>query len=451
MRDFLGRYFFSSLPSRPLRIMRVVCGAAMFVHYVRVAPVFLDLFSPKNMGSSPLFRIPSADFYYHALLALILVSASAVMLGWRTRWSLAALFLGQTATTYLDPAAFWGWGFIIRHFLFFLWLSEPWSKEEFAPSWTWRIFQIQISFIYFVAQLNRWGNPDWLGGEAIFRTLLDGDYSRWMNVDWAIYREALRPLGHFGFVLEWAGASLLFLGPLQSPVALILMSMHAGLELAAIVQVWQPLMITALLFFMPPGWFTKAKPSIQFRRRPAAAYLIVGFFALSLIHAWPKRLLSEPLLRAQKWLGAPITYSTLYETDNMNMFAYFGSPGRKCFFVVAEDDDGRLRTMMRDLPKDCRELRPRWENGDEVVLTILRMQRYRSLRRRERVGRYLCGRAAEAKAVYAGRVLEWPDRVEPVLGFDCRTLEINEDRPVNLENYMSEEKFWLPSGFPAPL
>lgn len=446
----MGRYFFSPLPSHPLRIMRAVCGAVMLIHYLRVAPVFLDLFSPKYMGFSPAFPVPHADAYYYALLAAILMSAMAVILGWRARWALMALFLGQTATTYLNPGAFWGWGFMIRHFLLFLWLTEPWAGKAFAPAWTWRIFQIQTVFIYLISQLNRWGDSTWLSGGAVFRVLSDGDFSRWMNVDWAAYREVLRPLGYFGLALEWAGALLLFLGPLQMPVALLLIAMHVGLGFAAIVQVWQPLMIGALLFFMPARWFSSAASACQFRRRPEIAGLIVGFFALSLVHAWPKRLLSQPLAKITAGAGMPLRYMRLSETSRMDMFARFGSNGRKCLFVLAENDDKSLRLLTRDQPKGCRELRPRGDSGDEISLTILRMQRNR-LPRRSRVGHYLCARAAPAAAVYAGRILEWPSRAEPLLYFDCRTFEFKEGQPANLTGYLNEQSLWFPVRTAPPL
>ena len=89
------------------------------------------------------------------------------------------------------------------------------------------------------------------------RQVLVAVQDRWygrLELDWFQVLPILVVLNHATLVLEALAPVLLWIRGVGKWWALGLMSLHAGLEIFANVGWWQPVMILALLSFLPVAW-----------------------------------------------------------------------------------------------------------------------------------------------------------------------------------------------------
>ncbi len=124
-----------------------------------------------------------------------------------------------------------------------------------AP-WGMRLLQVHLCTMYLSVGFERLSSPGWTNGEMVLRSLASSTYGRF-DVDWFAATAALQGLSYAVFILEPAAPLLLWLKPVSRWWALALIGMHLSLEILLDTGWWQPMMISALLTFVPAAWLRR--------------------------------------------------------------------------------------------------------------------------------------------------------------------------------------------------
>jgi hypothetical protein len=281
--------FFGPAPMQGVVACRIAFGGLLFVVYATRAPWLRMLYGPDGMGGSDLAaRVPKAAFgrpidaafhwmlastdslaWMYGLWAALLCASLCFMLGYRTRLTGALALLLHAAFVARNPYAYQGWAWMAKPFILYIVLSpagrwvgvDAWRRRE-APSprsgtgWPLRLLKLHICTMYAVAGLARLEDSSWRRGEMVFVAVTDS-YSARFDIDWFSLAPFLEPLSYVAFVAEPLAPILLWVPGIGTLWALLLMCLHAGLELLLRDGWWQWLMMSALLAFLPARWLDR--------------------------------------------------------------------------------------------------------------------------------------------------------------------------------------------------
>ncbi|MEZ0370137.1 MAG: HTTM domain-containing protein [Candidatus Sericytochromatia bacterium] len=230
---------------------------------------------------------PGYGMYIH--VAVLILAALAIALGWQYRCACLVFFLGFSWLELLDKTPYLNHYYAIC--VFSLWLlvlplDSGWSLKHpgltQVPRWQLSLLQAQLAIIYCYAGLAKI-NPDWLlRAEPLHRWLqseghlpLLGPWLLWPPTAW---------------IMAWAGMLFDLSIPLwlswsktRLPAYLLLLVFHGLTAWLFPIGVFPWLMILATLLFFPPDWPLRFLPRAQ---------------AGSLQHAsaWPRGLLYPSFL-----------------------------------------------------------------------------------------------------------------------------------------------------------
>jgi len=285
----LERFFFEPLRFRGLYLMRAAFGAIALYHYLRLLPHVQVLFGPAGLNGRdtaqrwPAFPMPvTEDLEHFALLrhvsspalitllySALLLAAVAFTLGLRTRMAGLALLALHLVFASHQPG-FDGWVRLFGPFLAYLvlapsggaWSLDAWLAVRkhgarlpvaFSP-WPLRLLQVHVIAMYATAAWPRFAAEAWLRGETVLYAVADTRFGRW-DLDFYALRGLLAIATWVALVLEPAATLLLPLRLTRRWCALALIGLHLSIEALADTGMWQFLMCTALLAFLPDRWF----------------------------------------------------------------------------------------------------------------------------------------------------------------------------------------------------
>lgn len=437
--------------------MRIGLGLIFFSFYLGLAPDFINIFSPKNLGIHEWGWLPNEDWCYWLLYVGVLISAFTTALGLMTTTSLIALLVFHTLLYQSNISAYWGWGSTSRIFLALLILSgnsnRMWSLDlkcnrviEVTTTYAWkiRIFQWQLALIYFLTCFNRFSSIEWWDGSFATFLLSDTSYTRFTSIDLLPWAPWLKLPSFASLLLEHLGAVLPFLGPLQGFAAVGLVGMHVATESLVLIQQWQLLMILALFFYLPKNWW-KAKPEVlaplTTGKQKRIVALIVTGSAVLLLDA-----LTPPQMRTfVNPIAQIVKASTFTSNRYMQMVAQVSRIGRFCLFGIQESP---LGTLVAYSPRFCSQ--PVRFLDDPVFSTQYRMLiASGSRRQRAQVGRFHCARLStlgDSKIHMivgfenvvkneSGELTRSPMAFRPLVSFDCSSHHLV---PVQSQQFVDE-------------
>lgn len=174
--------------------LRIAVGLLTFVNGLLYLPDFLAWFGSEgatpwdlvSQGTPTLSQItlrylPTQDWIYSGILAIILVGSLMVTVGYKTRVSLFLTWLAQLLLYHRNPFYFHHVDVLVRAYLFCLLLSpcadhysldskgrpQPSDKPPFAQ----RMVQVQVCLIYLEGVFGKLLQPEWLNGTAVYYAL----------------------------------------------------------------------------------------------------------------------------------------------------------------------------------------------------------------------------------------------------------------------------------------
>jgi predicted DCC family thiol-disulfide oxidoreductase YuxK len=242
---FAPRYWLGQLDLRPLGLMRVVFGCAVFIAIADVGPVLFDFFS--DWGVAPrttllgslvrqnrfsLYDIAGPPWLLVALYVLTLIVLLCFIVGFQSRVSSILSFLLVCGLHERDLMLFDGSDNVIRVMLFWVMFMPVGARYSVdaalrnarglplithGTALPMRMGQLQIAWIYGNTVIHKWGGAAWHNGHAL-RIALGLDHLFTRPLGRVLYN--LPTLSRFGthatLVIEMAFLPLVFL-PIWMP------------------------------------------------------------------------------------------------------------------------------------------------------------------------------------------------------------------------------------------
>jgi len=293
---WLEAFWLAPVAGHAVFVTRVAYGLIMAWAYLELFPYVPALFGPSGLAgieaieSAPgfvgidfmalgHFRVLQhvrSMFVIWLLYGLLIVASLTLAVGLVSRTSAVVVVGLHLIFVAHVPHVFGGWAWMIHVFIIYLVLSNPgaavsvdawWRRrrrggsadaatELLVPAAGLRLLQLHVVTMYLVAGWERLDAPAWLDGEMVFRALADTSFARF-DLNLIAFQPLLRLLNYTVYVLEPAAPLLLLVPKLRKVGVVLLVAMHAGLELTMDVGFWQLVMIASLTVFMPTGWLAK--------------------------------------------------------------------------------------------------------------------------------------------------------------------------------------------------
>jgi hypothetical protein len=273
-------FFHAQEAAYTVALFRIVFGlllltnAALFVRDARLWIGPAGLFSHSSYCAvyghtrfTVLRYLPPTDAWVFATLGVHVIGAALLTIGCATRWSAAVAFITLLSIHHRNPVLVYGGDDVLRLMGFLLIFSRAGAalsidasfaaratvEPALGDAWCTRLMQLQVSFVYFAAFLNKLGGSSWIQGTAAFYAVEVADFRR-------------HRLPRFARTLFWSRSgtwSILafefLLGPaiwireLRYPVLAIGVAMHLAMDWFMNLQLFGATMIACLLLFVDPA------------------------------------------------------------------------------------------------------------------------------------------------------------------------------------------------------
>jgi hypothetical protein len=346
---FSARFWLGQLDLRPLGLMRIAFGAALFWSTIDLAPVLRAFFSDDGVAPRSallgfaranrvsVFDIAGPRWLLVAMFVLTLVAILSFMVGWRTRLAAVVTFVLVSGLHERNLYALDGSDNVIRVTLFWLMFMPSGARYSLdavrrtakgEPQVTHgsampiRLGQFQIAWVYLNTVLYKWPGATWHDGTAL-RFALGLDHMFVRRLGQMVFDQ--RPLVAFG-TRATIGTELLFLPlvfvplcrPLRGPLSrfppwlfqptwkslavLLGGAMHVGIACLMSVGNFSILMLSTYPLLCEPEWI---EPVIRFVERRRLWQAGVG--ALSRCFPRQPRPIAAPVRVAGRLSAWPAT------------------------------------------------------------------------------------------------------------------------------------------------
>jgi hypothetical protein len=284
-------WFATPRDSLPMCAARAGLGFVLLVSHLQYLPYVGLFFGPHGIGGHdsiarhpgypgvafqwfPPFRLVhllSSEAAVWALYGLLLVAAACFAVGFKGRVAGAVAGVLHIVFNAHNPKIDAGWAWLIGPFVLYLTLCDASSQlsidgwrarrrgrapARVAAPWGMRLLQVHLCAMYLIAGFERLDAAGWRHGDMVLHALINTQYGRF-DVDWLALAPALRALTFAILLLEPAAPFLLWLPFVGRYTAIALIAMHLGLEVLIDAGWWQPMMISALVTFLPPRWLRR--------------------------------------------------------------------------------------------------------------------------------------------------------------------------------------------------
>jgi hypothetical protein len=252
---------FLSQPPTPRRAtaLRIALGLVAVIAYLPILPAFLTIFGESGFApGANLFPWKLRDSVQTMVVISLFLGALGMIAGASPRVATAVVWFAHSWLWLSNSSYYWSWGLLFSDFLFFLVFFVSAAQSATGRSWAgfwFRMFQVQVCFVYLLSCVYRYDSRAWLRGEAFHIAMADTVFGRFTFLNWYSYYRFTAPLTYAAWAVEWmAGLFLLFHKTLGPYLVLALIGLHASLELTTMVQSWQFLMVASLVAFWPESW-----------------------------------------------------------------------------------------------------------------------------------------------------------------------------------------------------
>lgn len=272
-------FFHANEPAHTIAVFRILFGLLLVANaalFLRDAPLWIG---PSGLLShdsycavygrsrfTVLRYLPPSDTWVYTTLALHTLGAALLTVGLATRWSAVLTFVTLLSIQQRNPVLVYGADDVMRLMSFLLIFSrsgevlsvDHWfaarsgAPIEPSTSWCTRLMQLQVSFVYLAAFLNKFAGVSWLQGTAAFYAVEVADFRR-------------RRLPPFARTMFWARAGTwstlaieLLLGlavwirELRYPVLAMGVAMHLLMDWFMNLHLFGATMIVCLTLFVDP-------------------------------------------------------------------------------------------------------------------------------------------------------------------------------------------------------
>lgn len=274
-----NRFWFAPVSARPLGAFRIAFGAILLFHFL----ILTDHFDYWLTGVGLLQGSESAhlagplrpsilQYFQHPVFVRVWVTATAalaflLMVGKWTRVVSVLFYFFLLNIHQRNLASIYGGDSLIICMTFCLMFTPCGAaysldarkrpelrgrdREPIVAPWGMRLFQLQISIVYFMTAFLKLAGKSWQDGSAIYYVLHNPELSRWFT--WlADYPIAINILTFGTLLLELSLAFLLWVKPARMIVIFFGLLLHTGIMFTINVPVFGELCIASYVMFLAP-------------------------------------------------------------------------------------------------------------------------------------------------------------------------------------------------------
>jgi hypothetical protein len=275
-----NRFWFSPISGCPLGAFRILFGIMVLAHLASIS-VDLDYwYTDAGLLQGEEARLAAAPMRYSPLqwfqdphsvrCAVGMVGAVAVAfaLGWRTRLMGVLLYLGLLSLYHRNISSNCGPDQLMMITSFYLMLSpcgaafsldarrvarqRGTAAEPLIQPWAQRLLQIQLCLIYLSTAAFKCHGSTWLGGTAVHFVIFNHEVGQ-ANLEWlAGYPIVISLLSQSALLVEFCLAFLLWFRPTRRWIALLGVTLHAGIVPLVNVPLFGEQMTALYLLFLDP-------------------------------------------------------------------------------------------------------------------------------------------------------------------------------------------------------
>ena len=286
-----NRFWFEPTSTATLGVFRIAYGIVLLGWTLAIAPNALTFFShggilpkhpPTGLRWGPL-AWSGSDAAVIAVVALLLLAAVCIAIGYRSRIACAVAFVGIVALTRRNPFLFNSGDALLRNISLFM-VAAPsgvalsvdawrkgrdafWEFPKRAP-WALRLIQVQISMVYLFTFWAKARGSRWIAGTAVAESLRVGDVSR-IHLPYGLTNSLLiaNVMTYGTLVVELSLAILIWNRRLRPWVIAAGIALHLFIELAFALGFFSIVMITSYISFVPEDAMERWLSGVRSRLR----------------------------------------------------------------------------------------------------------------------------------------------------------------------------------------
>ena len=287
-RSRLAQGFATEIPPHSYALLRIVLGVVGLVSLLGLTPVEmywpLDGLSALPSGTGTRAWVAERGLGTVAgttLFVGLLVSYSAMIVGYRSDAAVFLSFVGQVAQTHWNNLPLSSAHQVMTVMLFcLLWAntSSVWSLDARGavsnpppqPAWPLWLMRCQIAIVYLSSGLYKFAYPTWRDGTAVHWALNLNAFHRfpWPLPVQLAPLEALLTWGTLGFELTFW---LMVLFRRTRPLALVAgIGLHLGLFVTMELGPFSFLMVASYICYLDPNWISQVRKAAQPGPLPAS-------------------------------------------------------------------------------------------------------------------------------------------------------------------------------------
>ncbi len=278
----LHNFFFESRDLRILGILRICYSIFLFINIALLSPDMFLFFGEEGLVNAAAGRsvidpdvislfdfLPLSNATVAVLFGALLLQTLLLGLGFYARFQAICIFVIIASLHHRNLMIFDGEDVVFRLFAFFLALSpsdhyysmKTWfaqkrgdSLRQHFPIWPLRLFQIEMTMIYLSTSIEKLGGSEWINGTALYYVYRLEEFIRFpipefLHTDplairimtWsALGTEVLLPFLLWIKETRWLAIAMGF-------------ALHLGIEYQMNLNMFQWIMMTGLLAFVPLG------------------------------------------------------------------------------------------------------------------------------------------------------------------------------------------------------
>jgi hypothetical protein len=294
------RFFFEPQSTSPMALLRIAWGALAALWALTLLPDVDPLLTAGDLGydrgrpSGSWNLLDLVDWHWAPLATclVLLVTAVATAVGYRTRLSAAVAVLCMLSLQRVNPTVFNSGDLALRQVGIAVALAPSglvlsldaarrgWTHAVLRAPWPLRLLQLELAVGYALSAWAKLRGATWHEGTALGLAMRIEDLQRFVAPEWLFEQDVLLNL------LTWSSlafeASFLFLvwnRRLRPWVLGLGVLFHVGIDLLFDVGFFSWVMLAAYLAFLPPEvadrWVAQARGWWQRRRSAPAVPLAV--------------------------------------------------------------------------------------------------------------------------------------------------------------------------------
>ncbi len=298
----MNRFLFTPVPPHPLAVLRIGASALALLQVWLLWPYLLQLYGnfgfvpwalteagndrwmpsiPKLCLALQPYGVTSAACV-HGVFSVYALGLLGLALGWRTRLSAAVAWLAHAMTVNTGYFSIYGLDTMIQICLFYcvwmptgaVWSLDAWRLRRPAVSTAaaglaLRVLQVHLCLIYLNAGVAKMRSVQWWNGEAIWRTLMEPQFSV-VDVSWLSQVPGLAMLLCYFVLLVEVGYPL-FIWPRRTRALWVAATLALHLGIGLFMGLWLFALIMMLLTFSAFGFALLPERGREREAAPALA------------------------------------------------------------------------------------------------------------------------------------------------------------------------------------